>query len=97
MEKRNVRSERIGSCYRVWADMRVKDLLAVQFNVDRADAAWGNDGELVRIYAAMTTTPPPIKVRAAGDNYEVGDGWHRLAAARLRGVEWIPTIEMPTT
>lgn len=97
MEKRNVRSERIGHCYRVWADMRVKDLLAVQFNADRADAAWVNDSDLVRIYAAMTTAPPPIKVRAVGDNYEVGDGGHRLAAARLRGDEWIPTIELPTT
>jgi len=97
MEKRNVRSERTGSCYRVWADLRVADLLAIQFNADRADAAWGNDCDLVRMYAAMTTTPPPIKIRAVGDHYEVADGGHRLAAARLRGDEWIPTIELPTT
>ena len=95
MEKRNERSERIGSCYRVWADMRVKDLLAIQFNVDRADAAMGHDANIVRRYAAMTTPFPPIKVRAAGNNYEVCDGGHRLAAARLRGDEWIPTVERP--
>jgi hypothetical protein len=96
MEKRNIRSERIGSCYRVWADVRVTDLLALPFNVERADAAWGNDGALVLIYAAMTTVPPPIKIREVPAGYEVCDGGHRLAVARLRNDEWIPTLELPT-
>jgi len=95
MEKRNERSEKIGNCLRVWAEYRVEDLLQLQFNVDRMHDAMGHDASIVKRYADMTTPFPSIKIRKVPEGMWVTDGGHRLAAAHMRGDEWIPTLELP--
>ena len=41
------------------------------------------DGDKVRLYASLpAATAPPVRVRCDG---RIADGWHRLAAARMRG------------
>ncbi len=92
MEDRIVRN---GSAVWVYSQKRVADLLSIPFNVDRKNDALGRDATLVRCYAAMTTPFPPIKIRKVLGGFIVQDGGHRLAAAQMRGDEFIPTVERP--
>jgi hypothetical protein len=81
---------------RVYASHRVADLLSLPMNVKRADEAFAHDLKLVARYAAMTTPMPPIRIVKVPGGFWVSDGGHRLAAARMRGDELIPTLEFPT-
>ncbi len=47
------------------------------------DITLAGDSEIVRRYAAMTTEAPPIMVERW--SFHIGDGHHRVCAARLRG------------
>lgn len=73
-----------------------KDLLSLPANVKRADEAMNHDRGIVAMYAAMPVeTMPPIKIRKVPGGHWVTDGGHRLAAVRMRGDEYISTLEFP--
>jgi hypothetical protein len=49
---------------------------------------------VVAQYAKMTTTPPLILVRRQGTGWRIVEGGHRIAAAKIRGVETIRAVDV---
>ena len=67
------------------ADVRIAELLASPLVVGAAHL----DADRVRFYARVGENVPPVVVFATEDGLLLVDGYHRVAAAKLRGAETV--------